>query len=121
MQIEKDAIADKALTVASHAKSLENDNDSIRQRADNREKLAQAEIDKLTTELDGLKADLAEKNKLFKDNQIGELARRYNWAFYLAVLGWIGFVLCAVGLASAFARNGDGLVSAPPEPPHTIT
>ncbi|HEV3121797.1 MAG TPA: Mov34/MPN/PAD-1 family protein [Isosphaeraceae bacterium] len=71
----------------------------------------------LTKQLDSLKADVADRDERLGDSTIH---RRYAYAWYAAVTGWILCLVLGLTLSNLYLRSHPE-ESARPEAPHTIT
>ena len=106
--VEKEALTDRAATLSMRARGAEQDLADQRKRHDSDEKMSNEEIKGLKEKVEKLSDDAVESARLIKDNVSLSLLRRYNWTWYLAAAGWIGFVACGLGLLVVLTR----------EPPH---
>ncbi len=128
IRTEKEALVDKATALDGQLRLREREYENNLAKVQEDEKRARAEQERLEGEVDSLKKDLEAKAGVIQDDKTGELLRRYNWSWYLALIGWIGFLLCGVGLGAVFARQSEEaesrsreVASHDPEPPHQIT
>ena len=90
---------------------------------------ARKELEKYDQKLRAAEDDVKAKDKLLDDTNAGRLARRYQYAWYAAIAGWVVSLLLALGLVAASGKapapplqgSSEGMVVREEEPPHTIT
>lgn len=73
---------------------------SVRRKQDERE----TEIQTLEKKNKEMQTKLDDAARLVEDSKAGVLDRKYTYAWYAALGGWIAFVACAIGLATIIAR-----------------
>ncbi len=122
LRVEKEAMTDRAASSEERACTAQSKLDDFRREKAEAEKEALAAREKDSADIELLKTRLEDADKLLKDSSVGDLVKKYTWAFYLAIAGWVGFLACGVGLGMAYARHVVESEGSAPEPPrHTIT
>src|SRR5207244_9474792 len=91
-------------------------NESTKKLANAEEKAKKLAL--LDNEVKELKDELKRREELMADKTI---FRRYDYAWYGAVTGWIVCAMLALALVAATARALPPEPAAEAEPPHTIT
>ena len=119
VQVEREALADRATTLDARVREAEERVEKVLARSDAESKDLKESYAKLVKESEEMTSDLQAKNKLFKDNGVADLAKRYTWSWYLALAGWGGFLACGIGLASLLASRGDVARREEGPPSHT--
>jgi proteasome lid subunit RPN8/RPN11 len=126
MRVEKDALADRLTTLDEKAREVEETADKAVKKAEATRDEALADVEKSRARIEKLNADLEIADQTAKEHGSGALLRRYNWAWYGAVIGWIGFLGCGLGwLATKMAgedeRRDDPPREDQPRPTQTVT
>ena len=119
ISVTNDALTDQAAKLKETARSAEERARIEQAKTKEANEDLTAKIAKIT-ELNG---EIEKKDRLVKDNVSGELQSKYNWAWYLAMSGWIGLVACGLGWASSLARGPveDDSQRRSEPPQHTIS
>jgi proteasome lid subunit RPN8/RPN11 len=107
--------------------SLRTDLASEKKKHEEYEGKVKKELDKHEQELVKKDNEISAKDKLLEETNAGTLNRKYHYAWYAAVVGWVVSVLLALGLVAVSGRVPSTPEvppgEAPPreEPPHSIT
>lgn len=125
LRVEKDALTDRLAVLDEKARAIEEEaKQKIKKAEDGREE-AVLEAANLGKKVDKLTADLEIDERILKDNDSGALARRYNWTWYGAVVGWLGFLACGIGWVATKLAGDDERREPPredePRPTQTVT
>jgi proteasome lid subunit RPN8/RPN11 len=118
-QVEREALADRATMLDARVKEAEERAEKALARSDAETKDLKESFAKMVKENEELESDVQRYSKLFKDNGVSDLLKRYNWAWYLALAGWGGFLACGIGVASLLASRGDDPRREDGPPSHT--
>ncbi len=107
LQMEKDALTEHAGTLKSNAQKLADEIASLREKNEESEKLNRDDVQQRDSQIDRLRNEIARKETLIESGETGELNRKYNWAFWAAVTGWLAFAMSLLGLIAVMARQSD--------------
>lgn len=105
IKIEKDAITDRAGILKSRVEKAESELASQFKIAEAADKESAAAIKELKAERDAAEEKLKESESLVQNNVNGALLKRYNWAWYLALAGWSGFIASGIWLLMIITRE----------------
>ena len=123
-RVQVEALIEKATALDARAAQIRSDAEAALKKSATNFRDLQADYIEKRDKVEELTERLGESDKTLADNVSGGLQKKYNWAFYAAVAGWLGFLGCGVALLAALTReepSRDDERSGDEPPIHKIT